>query len=185
MITFHRGWVVTGLCAVGLTVSVCRRPAQAQTVFTWTDEGGTVHFSDSPPPAGQKYEQRDVGGGPAVKGQAPLPEANAPVTDGTTNATPGEASGPARVVITSKEAIPRGPESRHVSGAVRNVGGRPADRVAVTLRVVDASGEECTSEDVNVEPTTLNAGETGRFDTTVNSPCLIDGGTVDVDVRSD
>lgn len=185
MIPSRRRWEVTRDVACGcvLALGVCVPLAGAQTFFKWTDQSGTVHFSDSPPPAGQTYEQREVGPlEPPVKGQAPLPGENTAEGD---NGGGSESTGPSRVILTSKEAAPRGTESRHVVGSVKNVGGRPADRVGVTLRVVDANGQECTREEVNVEPTTLNAGQNGNFDTTVESPCFADGAMVDAQVHWD
>jgi len=113
-----------GVAAV-LIVSIA---ARAQTVFTWTDDSGVVHFSDSPPAAGQKYEQRGAEPvEPILRHSAdaanPAPGADsgapaAPAAPAEAPASDTAPKGPARVILTSKEASPRGPETRHVIGSV-------------------------------------------------------------------
>ena len=41
--------LLVGACALVLCV-----PAFAQAVYTWKDDKGVTHYSDSPPPAGAK-----------------------------------------------------------------------------------------------------------------------------------
>lgn len=176
---------------VAALVAVCL-PAAAQPVYTWTDGNGTVHFSDSPPPPGQKYEQRgavpleppvrqDAGAGTSEA----QPAGAAPAAGASADQSADAEKKPARVIITSKEAVPRGPDTRHVTGAVKNVGGMPAGSVAVTITTVDQNGSECSRVEMEVVPGTLDGGDTGNFDGTVDSPCLADGGSVDAEVHWD
>ncbi len=182
---------------VALAMLAVVRGATAQDVYTWTDERGVVHFSDVPPVGVPNVEKREVkpfpesqkqtagGGGAAAPASAPAAvESGQPPSD---QSAPGKAArseefrGPARVIATSREVTPRGPRSRHVIGSVKNVGGRAARRVAVILRVADSQGGECLREEVDVAPSTLGSGETGNFDTTIDTPCFLEDAGVDIE----
>lgn len=166
--------------------------ATGDTVYRWVDEGGVVHFADSPPTGKQEYEERVIGPAPITRRETDTNAAPAGTTGDT--ATAGEttsakaetqASGPARVILTSQSALARGADARHLVGIVKNVGGETALRVRITAHVADRNGNECQNEDVDVVPSELEPGETGNFDTTLSSPCFVDGGSVDAEARWD
>ncbi|SCX98541.1 DUF4124 domain-containing protein [Thiohalorhabdus denitrificans] len=60
-----RGKAAPLLLALGVCLAV---PATAATVYKWTDEDGTVHYSDAPPPGQQDVERLEIESG------APRPE---------------------------------------------------------------------------------------------------------------
>ncbi len=48
-------------------------PLALAQVYKWTDAAGTVHFSQSPPPQGTRYQTMPVPGGQAPGGDEPAP----------------------------------------------------------------------------------------------------------------
>ena len=151
----------------------------AQTVYKWTDEQGTVHFADSPPANTKNVEERNL---------PPPPPAVAPVNDEPTQAEgkSAAAEGPARIVLMSKHAPRTGPSAVHVSGEVKNVGGTDAHDVSIAVTAVDStSGTPCLHQDVTVTPSTLGPGETGNFDAEIDDPCLAGGTPVDIATNSE
>jgi hypothetical protein len=144
--------------------------AAAQTVYKWTDDDGVVHFSDNPPANGTQFEKRDVPPPPPPPAEAGGGAANMSGAGGE------KFEGPARVILTKNDSFPRGDNSRHVIGVVKNVGGATASNVRVTAHITDAEGNECASEDFSVTPSSLEPGASGNFDTTIDSPCFADGG---------
>ena len=60
--------IVLALCAVSLN-------AQAERVYKWVDENGTVHYSQQPPP-GHESTEMEVRDGHTAEG--PFREENAP-----------------------------------------------------------------------------------------------------------
>ncbi|MBI4516332.1 MAG: DUF4124 domain-containing protein [Deltaproteobacteria bacterium] len=160
----------------------------AQTVYKWVDDNGVVHFSDVPPAGGQKYEERggraqEPEAKPAARTDQPEissgepPAAAAPAVEAT--------KGPARVILTANQSFPRSADARHVIGVVKNVGGRAAAQVRVTVHVASSQGQDCGREEVDVTPPTLEAGESGNFDATITNPCFADGGSVDAEPQWD
>jgi hypothetical protein len=151
--------------------------AAAQTFYKWTDDQGIVHFADIPPPKGEHVEER----------QLPVPPAEAPAAAEATPATGAEAAppipaeGPARVVLVSRQAPRTGPSSMRITGEVKNIGGKDAQRVAVTVSSVDSTaGTPCLNEEAAVTPSALHPGETGKFAVNVNNPCLSGDSRVDI-----
>jgi Domain of unknown function (DUF4124) len=171
------------LSAALLATFLCAQPVGAQTVYKWTDEGGVVHFSDVPPPAGQKYEERKGSAETSTGGEAPEGKQPAATPEAPGSAKEEPFAGPARVIVTRREAVKREAQERHLIGEVKNVGGEAASGVGVTARITDSQGGDCGSEEVPVLPSTLDPGQTGNFDSTVNSPCFIEGGNVDVEAH--
>lgn len=155
--------------------------AGAQTVYKWTDDHGVVHFADSPPPEARKVEERHLPGAPASKSSDDAPaEVRTPRSDALTRRDPG-AQAPAQVILASRKTPRTGPSSLQIQGEVRNVGGSDAARVAVTLSVVDTSdGSSCVQEEITVSPPTLHPGETGKFDTEIDKPCLLGQPKIDI-----
>lgn len=169
------GWLLAAWCAT----------AAAQTFYKWTDDHGIVHFSDQaplraqgveerhlPPPvsAGEEGQQPAAGEGSGGEGGGNAPASGTPA-----------ATGPARVVVVSHRSPRTGPSAMHILGKVKNVGGGDAQRVAVSISAVDSNqGNPCLQDEVPVTPSTLHPGETGNFDTDIDSPCLFGDAKVDV-----
>lgn len=149
-----------------LAASLLAAPALAGDVYRWTDAGGVVHFGDVPPPNARGVETQSM---PAP---APRPAVAADAGDAAV-AAPDPAKGPARVVLIRQDEDGPG-EGRHgFSGAVKNEGGTPARAVAVAIRVIGAEqGDECLSDEIRVEPSTLTPGQIGRFSANFNNPCF-------------
>jgi hypothetical protein len=151
--------------------------AAAQTFYKWTDDQGIVHFADMPPPKGEHVEERHL---PVPPTEAPAAAEAAPATGAEAQA-PIPAESPARVILVSQQAPRTGPSSMHIIGEVKNVGGKDAQRVAVTVSSVDSTaGTPCLSEEAAVTPSTLRPGESGRFDIDVDNPCLSGEPQVDI-----
>jgi hypothetical protein len=155
----------------------------SQTLYKWTDDQGVIHFSDIPPSGGQKYEERGtpLGEPGAAANAAPANAAgDAPAAPAAAGAAPeAGTTAAARVILVSHNTIPRSTDARHLIGVVKNVGGHPASRVAVTAHIADSTGRECAREEIEVVPNTLPPGESGNFDATLRNSCFADGGTVD------
>jgi hypothetical protein len=153
--------------------------AAAQTFYKWTDDQGIVHFADMPPPKGGHVEERQL---PAPQpAEAPAAAEAAAPAAGAEAPTPVLAEGPARVILVSRQAPRTGPSSMHIFGEVKNVGGKDAQRVAVTVSSVDTTaGTPCLSEESAVAPSTLRPGESGKFDVDLDNPCLFGEPQVDV-----
>lgn len=173
--------------------------AAAQTFYKWTDDQGVVHFSDEPPAQAKHVEERKLPAVPAAASAVSPPEAATPepgkeVTPPAKSETPSEGdvpgtgapattfTGPARVIMVTREAPRISPRALHIFGQVRNVGGVDAHRVVVTISAVDAAqGTPCLQEETPVVPGTLRPGEIGQYDVDVDSPCLLGEPPVDVE----
>jgi Domain of unknown function (DUF4124) len=168
-------WLTVAACGFVCWYGV----ASAQTFYKWSDDKGTVHFSDVPPVDAKNVEERNL---PAPPAQANPEEETEKLAD----KTPGASEGPARVVLVSRHAPRTGPTAVHVSGEVKNVGGADATGVSVTVTAVDiTAGTPCLHEEVGVTPSTLRPGETGNFDTEIDNPCLAGGTPVDIATSSE
>jgi len=165
---------------MGLALACWSGIAGAQTVYKWTDENGTVHFSDVPPVNTKNVEERSLPPAPAP------PQDDSEKSESPEAKTPGAAEGPARVVVVSQHVPRTGPSAVHVSGQVKNVGGADARSVLVTVKAVDSTaGTPCLQEDVDVTPATLHPGETGDFEADIDNPCLAGGTPVDLTTSSE
>jgi len=163
--------IITGVLFVGCAAS------HAQTFYKWTDEHGVVHLADEPPLNARGVEQRQL---PPPPPAPPEAEDGKPPGDEVA-ANPADKAGPAEVITVSRKLTRTGPTSAHIIGAVKNVGGQAAETVEITLRSVDpGQGTLCLNEQAGVTPSTLPPGETGNFDTQIDSPCLASGIPVDV-----
>jgi len=170
--TSHCVWLVAGAIAAGSTL------AAAQTFYKWTDERGTVHFSDAPPPQSNGVEVRNLPPPPAAPAKADGVTEGKP-EDSATDA--GRKEGPARVVILSRRSPRTGPTTMHIEGKVKNVGGEAAQNVSVTINVADSGqGNPCLSQDVTVTPANLPPGQSGDFKVDLESPCLNGEPSLDV-----
>jgi hypothetical protein len=172
--------VRTRLILVGLALACWLRIAGAQTVYKWTDDNGTVHFSDVPPSNTKNFEERNLPPAPAA------PQDGGEKSESVEAKAPGASEGPARVVLVSQHVPRTGPSAVHVSGKVKNVGGSEARSVLVTVKAVDSTaGTPCLQEDVGVTPSTLRPGETGDFDADIDNPCLSGDTPVDITTSSE
>ena len=170
-------WLILTICATPLFVG----STLGQTYYKWTDANGIVHFSDQQPAPGKnKIEERDL---------IPPPQApSEPAIGGAVDRVPaasetpgGSASGPARIVMVEHDAPHTSPSTVHVSGKVKNVGGEAADGVAVSISAIDVNqGNPCLQAEADVSPSSLGPGETGSFDSNIDSPCLLGGSQVDI-----
>jgi len=168
-------WILVGLGLVCWSSIV-----GAQTVYKWTDENGTVHFSDVPPSNTKNVEERSLPPAPVA------PQDSDEKSESAEAKTPGSPEGPARVVLVSQHVPRTGPSAVHVSGKVKNVGGADARSVLVIVKVVDSTaGTPCLQENVDVTPSTLRPGETGDFDADIDNPCLSGGTPVDLTTSSE
>ncbi|MBI3784524.1 MAG: DUF4124 domain-containing protein [Deltaproteobacteria bacterium] len=143
--------------------------AVGQTYYKWTDADGIVHFSDQQPAAGKnKVEQRDLIPPP------PPPEplgGGAQVPEGSEAGSP---SGPPRVVILEQDSPRTSPTSVRIFGKVKNVGGEVAGGVAISVSAIDVGqGNPCLQTEAEVSPSSLKPGDTGTFDSNIESPCLL------------
>ncbi|HKR76371.1 MAG TPA: DUF4124 domain-containing protein [Rhodanobacter sp.] len=71
--------------------------AAAQQIYKWTDAKGTVHYSQSAPPEGTRYQQVKLTGG--VESSA-----NTPTTQPNAETTPAPANTPAPAPVTDTPA---------------------------------------------------------------------------------
>jgi hypothetical protein len=182
-------WRGVWLVAVGAVLGSCV-VGRAQTVYKWTDESGVVHFSDSAPPAAKSVEELHLPVPPAARPRAPEAGEQPEGSGGAQTSTPpakaeGAAasvpSGPARIILVSRQNPRTAPSAMHIIGAVKNVGGADARHVAITISAVDSTqGTPCLREEVPVIPSTLPPGESGNFDFDVDSPCLFGDPNIDV-----
>ncbi|GIW46024.1 MAG: hypothetical protein KatS3mg077_3306 [Candidatus Binatia bacterium] len=149
--------------------------ASAQTYYKWTDEHGTVHFSDQPPPRGKSVEERVM---------APPPreaEAAAP-TPAETRGEPTQ--GPAQVVIFEQDVEWTGPNAVRVSGKLRNSGGSPARQIAIVVKAADAvQGNPCLEREVAPSAQELPPRAEASFESEISDPCLFGHPPVELSAR--
>ncbi len=147
-------------------------PAQAQTVFQWTDEKGVIHFSNSAPPNGVVFQQRDMPVAPPIASVPDTGGAVAPNEDASGKAG-AKPSGPAQLVLEGSETVREGPNAEGFTGKVKNVGGAPARNVAVQITVTDSvQGDQCLQDEISVQPSTIGPGETGEYRGSFENPCF-------------
>lgn len=164
--------------------------ALGQAVYKWKDSRGVIHFSDEAPPNVQNVEKRamepqpplvvqdEQAGGEAA--ETPAPEVLVVETPETTGRT-ARSQGPAQVVVQDRKVTPDGPQTRHVTGKVKNVGGKSARRVGIVVTVTDADqGSICLRTEASVGPDILAPGETGSFDEYVDTPCFLGNFSIDI-----
>jgi uncharacterized protein DUF4124 len=183
-------WLLSGVMLCVLTG--WSAPIFGQTFYKWTDDKGVVHFSDSPPSRVPNVEERTLHVPPVVAkpGDAADDAAaatgdQAKATDAASGAPTGESKsvpqGPAKIVIVSAKKPRTGPSSMHITGEVKNVGGKDAQHVAVNVVAVDMTqGTQCLEQEAEVAPATLQPGGTGNFDVDIDNPCLFGEANVDV-----
>ena len=153
-------------------VFVCRSriPAAAQTVFQWTDENGTIHFSNSAPPKGVDFQRRDMPAPPPI---ASLPKGTSPAASEAGGQAAAKGSGPAQLVLDQPESLQEGPGVEGFVGKVKNVGGAPAPQVAVQITVIDpVQGDQCLQDEIAVRPSTIAPGQTGEYRGSFENPCF-------------
>lgn len=182
----RRRWT-TSLCVLSLLAA---QSAFGQTYYKWTDNRGIVHFSDAPPSNVKGVEERVVNAPPIVRqsGDATPPDGSAesgqPPSPGAAAGGPSEAppTGPARVVLLSRETPRISPSSVRIMGRVRNLGAESASNVTVGITVVDETqGTVCMQEQADVNPGTLTGGKGGTFDITLDNPCLYGAANLNIE----
>lgn len=164
--------------ASALVLLIVGGTALAGTVYKWTDENGVVHFADVPPP-----KVHGVGTEQMPEPPPPVAAETPPPAAGETPARE-QRSGPARVVIGKREESDLGEGAHSFSGTVKNEGGAEAKGVVVAIRVVEPTqGDECLRDEIEVEPSTLAPGASGKFDASFTNPCF--KGPTETDLRVD
>lgn len=123
---------------IALALLAVALPAAADEVYSWKDARGVTHYSQTPPPAGVRFEVRQMSGGSATTAAA------APATGPATPATGAAASGDA----TQCELARGNVAALKGEGAVQHVGadGKPrelganerADQLALSEAAVRA-----------------------------------------------
>lgn len=169
---------------------LCAGPVAAQTVYTWKDSSGVVHFSDENPegvqgvetltleaPAPLVSETGEEGGDPsAVVAPVPGGQAEQPEQPGGAGVeTEGSAPrGASQVVLVGEPDLSAvSSTQRRVRGRLQNLGGEPARRVSVRVVVADANtGGLCAAGEINADPSELGPGENGTFEGDLNTPCF-------------
>lgn len=146
--------------------------ARAQTVYRWTDERGIVHFSHGPPPGGEFFEVRKM---PRSRPRETPALSSAPAESEAAPAAPSSPrlGGEARVELVKSSARTVGPSTRLFEGTVRNGGGTEARNVVLLLTVTETQqGDECLRAEIDVTPSALPPGATGRFAAEFDNPCF-------------
>jgi hypothetical protein len=132
----------TMLILLGLLAAAVSGPARGTEVYTWTDENGTPHYSDSPPPSGtgkvieveEAYRPGTAGAYPDPEQTAAPEEAEAPGTTETPapTETPEPAAAPEEAV--APEETPKTPaQERREQLARERAEHRKADAEAERL----------------------------------------------------
>lgn len=176
-----RKWWVAGVSVVLLASS-----AVAQTVYTWRDDKGVVHFSDENPEGVKNVEKltleqpaplvtdEDLGGGTAGEGGEGKMAVTPAAGGGQGQPRAEEFSGPAEVVFLGAELFANSSTERKVRGKLRNTGGDPAHKIAVRIIVADGdTGNLCVTDELNADPRDLGPGESGGFEGVIDTPCFL------------
>lgn len=151
-------------------------PTCAQTYYKWTDERGTVHLSDQPPP-GKKVEERVLEPRRAL---AP-PADTAPRAE-----TTPPSQGPAQVVVEKQDVVRVGGNAVRITGELKNTGGNVAENVTVVVKANDAvQGNPCLEREISPTAPTLAPGARTSFEAEITDPCLFGDAPVQVSVRWD
>jgi hypothetical protein len=175
-----RSWWVAGASVLLLVSS-----AVAQTVYTWKDDKGVVHFADESPEGVKNVEKLtldvpaplvsedtgDEGGAPG--GESGEKIAVTPAAGGG-QPPAGQFSGPAEVIFLGAELFANSSTERKVIGKLRNTGGDPAHKISVRVVIADGdTGNLCTTGELDGEPRDLGPGDTGGFQGLLNTPCFL------------
>lgn len=181
---------------VGAGVLLLGSIAVAQTVYTWRDDKGVVHFADENPEGVRNVEKLTLdvpaplvsegGEGPAQGGEGGGAAGGetmvmTPAAGAQTGATPAvqQPTGPSEVVFLGADISSISSTQRHVRGKVRNVGGDPARRVGVRIVVADGgTGNLCTTGELVAQPGELGPGESGMFEGDIDTPCFFGNPTI-------
>lgn len=154
--------------------------APAQTVYTWTDEKGTVHFSDQRPAGAKNVAERRM---PAEKESEPVDATEAPTLPERERAAATRAGAP-QVVLERQDIERTGASSFRVAGTVRNTGGTAAPGVRISLAAPDpVQGNPCLEDEIAIEPDPLPPGESVSFEKVVDHPCLHGDARIELAVR--
>jgi cytoskeletal protein RodZ len=70
-------------------------PLVSAQVYKWTDAQGTVHYSETPPPSGTKYNRVEVNTGSDAPAEASSSSASSAATSSTQSSSDSSASQPA------------------------------------------------------------------------------------------
>ena len=187
--TARSGWVA------GVSLLLLVSSVSAQTVYTWKDDKGVVHFSDENPGGGVKNVEKltlevpaplvteegaGAAGGQEEGGKMTVTPAAGGGQPGQPNAPQAQTfSGPAEVVFLGAELFTNSSTQRRVRGKLRNTGGDPAHRVSVRVTVADGdTGNLCGTAEFDGAPRDLAPGETGGFEGFLDTPCFLGNPTI-------
>jgi len=162
----HIDWKTLPMVAL---VALVAGAAAAGTVYRWTDENGTVHFGDVPPPHLKDFKTESLPDAPT-----PAAEAAAALPAGAAKAGDAPApQGPARVVLSDQHAEAVNPGVQSFRGKVKNEGGSEARDVSIAIVVTEPTqGDECLHEAIDVDPSTLAPGAEGTYEAEFENPCF-------------
>ena len=72
-----------------LLLAIAAAPLAASEVYSWKDARGVTHYSQTPPPAGTRYQLRNVrGNGTATQGETQAPATPPPAATTAATTTP-------------------------------------------------------------------------------------------------
>ncbi len=164
--------------ALATTVLFAAHAIGAATLYRWTDEKGTVHFADAPPPNVRQFKAETLPDAPPT----PVPPPEAGPAGEAKPAGAEAAEGPARVVLTDQQAEAVGAAVQSFSGKVKNEGGAEAHDVSVAIVVAEPTqGDECLRNRIDVAPSDLPPGAEGTFEAQFSNPCFY--GPTQADLR--
>ena len=155
--------VSRGTLPIAALIIVTAAAAWGATVYRWTDENGTVHFGDTPPPHGAQVKTQTL----------PNPALAAPEADAKPDEGKSGDEDPARIVLTDQQSVALAPSVESFRGKVKNAGGTEASGVSIGIVVTDRTqGDECLRGQIDVEPSTLAPGAEGTFEGQFDNPCF-------------
>lgn len=162
-------------CGKTLMMILVASVAEAQTYYKWTDERGTVHFSDQPPAGQAKVEER------VLAPQRSRPEA---ALETSKEPQPVTEPGPAQVVIAKQEVERLGANAVHIRGELENTGGSEARGVTVVVKAKDVGqGNPCLEREVTPTRDVLPPKARTTFEAEITDPCLLGEAPVEMSVN--
>jgi len=179
---------MNGTCRwfAGVVVLLVASQALAQTVYTWRDENGVVHFSDENPEGVKGVETLTLEQpAPLVSetgegGEPQMMVTPAPARPEGEGGAQGEGpppadaiTGAAEVLFQGAELSPIGDTRRRVRGKLRNAGGDTARMISVRVVIADGdTGNLCITTEIFANPRDLGPGESGGFEGELDTPCF-------------
>lgn len=169
----HAAWYRIAKVLAGMLLLISH--ASAQTYYKWTDERGTVHLSDQPPPGRVKVEERVLAPRPGREEHTAVPGEEA---------QPPAEPGPAQIVIAKQEVERLGANAVHIRGELENTGGSEARGVTVVVKAKDVGqGNPCLEREVTPTRDVLPPKARTTFEAEITDPCLLGEAPVEMSVN--